>query len=289
MKPFGVLHPLFVHFPLALVVTAAIFEWRAWRRDRTLPSPHLSPLLGIAACGALAAVATGWLQASGRTGSDSLLAAIERHRWFGVAAAVLITGTWWLSRGEPREGRLLATRGALILATLSVGIGGHFGAELTHGRDTYLNALDDLLGRDPESRDRKFKNARARLTWARERLSEWTPPPADSPVDYARDIQPIFAGQCLPCHGPEKMVGGLRLDTRRVAFEGGDRGPAIVPGDHGKSALWFRSIEAKPDRPRMPKDEPPLPEEWLETIARWIDEGAPWPEPEPTPWTRTEN
>ena len=254
MKPLGVLHPLLVHFPFALVLTVALLEFRAYRADRSLPSPHAHPLLAVAAIGALAAAATGWLHASGRTGSDAILFAIERHRWFGVASTVLISGAWWLFRGEPREGRLLGARALLLLATLSVGIGGHFGAELTHGRDTYLAALDQLLGRDPAERELSGKAARARLRWAEERLTEWSPPSSGLPLSYEGQIQPILVGRCLVCHGPEKMVGGLRLDSRRKALQGGDRDEAIVPGDHAASGLWYRSSRAETDRPQMPKD-----------------------------------
>jgi mono/diheme cytochrome c family protein len=31
-------------------------------------------------------------------------------------------------------------------------------------------------------------------------------------VDYARDVQPIFASHCYSCHGPQRALGGLRLD-----------------------------------------------------------------------------
>jgi hypothetical protein len=39
-----------------------------------------------------------------------------------------------------------------------------------------------------------------------------------------------------------------------------------------------------PEHPRMPEDASALAEEWTVTLARWIDEGARWPVPEPTPW-----
>src|SRR5437016_2016685 len=31
-------------------------------------------------------------------------------------------------------------------------------------------------------------------------------------VDYARDVQPILASRCFSCHGPQRALGGLRLD-----------------------------------------------------------------------------
>src|SRR5260370_35987727 len=40
-------------------------------------------------------------------------------------------------------------------------------------------------------------------------------------VDYARAIQPILAWRCYSCHGPQRALGGLRLDdaTRAAAVK----------------------------------------------------------------------
>ena len=47
------------------------------------------------------------------------------------------------------------------------------------------------------------------------------------PVDYVRDVKPIFAAHCTTCHGPSKQKADLRLDrtphpTRRQ-LRTGDR------------------------------------------------------------------
>jgi mono/diheme cytochrome c family protein len=50
---------------------------------------------------------------------------------------------------------------------------------------------------------------------------------ADS-VDYMRDVKPLLARHCYACHGSEKQRSGLRLDTAKAAFEGGNSGAAIT-------------------------------------------------------------
>src|SRR5260370_13625397 len=40
----------------------------------------------------------------------------------------------------------------------------------------------------------------------------WTAASAYAAVDYARDVQPIFTSRCVACHGPQRALGGLRLD-----------------------------------------------------------------------------
>src|SRR5689334_3788897 len=68
--------------------------------------------------------------------------------------------------------------------------------------------------------------------------------PKKPTVDYNRDIRPLLAQHCWPCHGQDKdalaRTGGLRLDT----FEGAtaNRGGlhAIVPGKPANSAMIER-------------------------------------------------
>ena len=56
------------------------------------------------------------------------------------------------------------------------------------------------------------------------------------PISYSDEIQPLLDENCIKCHGPEKRKGGLRLDHKANAFEGGDSGKrGIVPGHSGQS------------------------------------------------------
>ncbi len=41
---------------------------------------------------------------------------------------------------------------------------------------------------------------------------------AEAPVDFDRDVRPIFASHCFECHGPDKAKGGLRLNDRDIAL-----------------------------------------------------------------------
>ena len=61
------------------------------------------------------------------------------------------------------------------------------------------------------------------------------PPPAPAPVEFTRDIAPIFAVKCLKCHGATKQKGDLRLDLKAFALRGGESGKVIVPSKSSDS------------------------------------------------------
>src|SRR5215212_8110580 len=63
-----------------------------------------------------------------------------------------------------------------------------------------------------------------------------TTSPARSAEYFEASVRPVLAANCYDCHAEERM-GGLRLDSREGMLKGGRSGPAIVPGDAGKSLL----------------------------------------------------
>jgi cytochrome c553 len=97
------------------------------------------------------------------------------------------------------------------------------------------------------------------------------------PIDFLRDVQPIFKSHCWSCHGDQQREGGLRLDARSDALAGGDSGLAIVAKNSAASRLWNYVAGNEPDH-LMPPDGDPLSAQQIETLRRWIDSGAQWPE-----------
>jgi ankyrin repeat protein len=94
-------------------------------------------------------------------------------------------------------------------------------------------------------------------------------------VDFARDVQPIFKTYCIGCHGPTQQMNGFRLDRRSNAMRGGTIA-VIGPGNSAGSRLYQRLIGDQYGL-RMPPTGP-LPQEKIDVIKAWIDEGAPWPD-----------
>ena len=106
--------------------------------------------------------------------------------------------------------------------------------------------------------------------------------PAQSAVDFSRDIQPILQASCYECHGPKKTKARLRLDSVAGITKGGETGPIVVPGKSDQSLIVRRVLGLDGDD-RMPKDGDPLPADQIALIRSWIDQGAKWPVTEPAP------
>ena len=95
-----------------------------------------------------------------------------------------------------------------------------------------------------------------------------------APVDYGREVKPIFAEHCYRCHGASQQKGELRMDTAALALKGGENGPAFKAGKSAES-LMVQAIKGAHDSiSRMPYKKPPLKDEQIALIAKWIDEGA---------------
>lgn len=104
------------------------------------------------------------------------------------------------------------------------------------------------------------------------------PAAAEPPVDFHREILPIFREHCFRCHGGDKDNGGLRLDTRGAALAGGDSGQAAVaPHDPEASELISRILEDD-ESLRMPPSDRALDESEVGRLVRWVRQGAVWPE-----------
>jgi hypothetical protein len=96
--------------------------------------------------------------------------------------------------------------------------------------------------------------------------------------DFQREIQPLLAEHCAHCHGIDEATrqGGLRLDIRQHALEGGDSGtPALVPGQPAESEIVARIRSTDPDVIMPPPHEKkPLRPEQMRLLEEWIAAGG---------------
>ncbi|EMB16550.1 DUF1553 domain-containing protein [Rhodopirellula europaea] len=97
------------------------------------------------------------------------------------------------------------------------------------------------------------------------------------PVDFEKQIQPIFAAHCLECHGPDAHESGLRLDQRGNMLRGGDYGEATIVPNEPDASFLLRVVNGDEPDMQMPPEGPPLSPDQVSLLARWVQEGANWP------------
>jgi mono/diheme cytochrome c family protein len=101
------------------------------------------------------------------------------------------------------------------------------------------------------------------------------PPAVKRPVNFSKEIKPIFEASCIKCHGRGRVKGGFRLDTRETLLKGGDTGAALVPGNSAESLLIALVQGVDPENV-MPKKGSRLTPEQIGLLRGWIDQGALW-------------
>lgn len=104
-------------------------------------------------------------------------------------------------------------------------------------------------------------------------------PSAGDLAHFESRVRPLLAEHCYSCHSAraEKLKGGLSVDSLAGLLRGGELGPAIVPGDAGKS-LMIRAVRHSDADLQMPPKGKKLSERQIADLAQWVDRGAPWPD-----------
>ncbi len=97
-------------------------------------------------------------------------------------------------------------------------------------------------------------------------------------VDFVRQIKPILADRCIECHNSGLLLGEFNLQNRALAMKKRKLGPVIVPMQPEKSMIYLTLTLPPKEKKAMPATGHRIPKDEIETIRRWIQEGALWPE-----------
>lgn len=130
----GKFHPLVVHFPIALILSAALAEIIFMRNRREIFRAAARFCLWVGAIGALGAAILGWFYAGFSLGEDDTL--LSAHRWNGTFIAILallalsVGEHDWRSGGRAGVFRLL-----LFAAAVLVAANGYLGGAMVYGPD----------------------------------------------------------------------------------------------------------------------------------------------------------
>jgi uncharacterized membrane protein len=276
---FGRLHPLVLHFPLALVLAAFLVEaWRALQRRRSC-SPFTPVALWIGAFGAAAASVTGLAFAEEHGGGDTMF----WHRWLGILSTAGLFAVAWLSSRASRPGDrgeqvVPVLRGSLLASAILVGWVGHLGGNMVWGEDY---ALEPLLAK-PTTGEAGGPDA-ARTDGASQRRDAASAadavPGDDRMTFYATKVLPLLTERCYECHGNGKRKGGLRMDVRASVAGRNEDGQWIAqPGDPAHSLLIERCLLPAEDDEAMPPEGDRLKASELDVLRRWIEDGVAMPD-----------
>jgi cytochrome c553 len=91
---------------------------------------------------------------------------------------------------------------------------------------------------------------------------------------FEKNIRPVLAEHCFSCHGedPDKIRGGLVLNSAAGLLAGGDLGPVVVAGEPAMSRM-AEAISYGNEDLRMPPTGK-LSDRVIADIVKWIGDGA---------------
>lgn len=133
----GAFHPIAVHFPIALLMVAALVEAIAtWRRNQPTLGPVVSINLHLGTVAAVIAAVLGWTDAATMGVEPDLRPILFWHRWLGIGVSLwflVILALWYWQKAVPDGKRVWLYRVSLWFGAVLVGITGHLGGILVYG------------------------------------------------------------------------------------------------------------------------------------------------------------
>ena len=101
---------------------------------------------------------------------------------------------------------------------------------------------------------------------------------AQDPEFFEKKVRPALIEHCFECHSGDAQESGLHVDSLAALLTGGERGPAIVPGQPNEGT--FIPAIRHDDTLQMPLNKK-LPQAVIADLTQWIQDGAHWPDAEP--------
>lgn len=240
----GVVHPLLVHFPIALLLLALLLEVYGLSASGKKYKASIPLITFLGGIGAIFSALSGYLLMNQ---GDYEISSVELHRNWGIALAIGSSLLIALYRFPPKIPHIhLLGQGALSILVL---VTGHLGGNLTHG--------EDFLSLDKPKKEPK------QIAFNQDAFV------------YADIIAPIFEEKCVSCHGKTKQKGKLKLDQIQQVLKGGKNG-FYHDSEKGKIALMSHRMRLPlSDKEHMPpRGKTQLTEKEIVIIEKWLSLGA---------------
>ena len=191
----GRFHPIILHLPIGGLAALFVMEIiNSYRPQLNLDSA-CSILLWFSVITVIPSAILGFVLASSGNYDDELL---NLHKWLGWLTALVCVWLLYFNSKSKKTYRVFLYTNVIFLL-----FAGHFGGQLTHGKD-YLTkympiSMKKVLNIDDERNylvvDRKIDSLSTGATY------------------YTNQIKPIIENYCYKCHGQEKQKGDMRFDN----------------------------------------------------------------------------
>lgn len=262
----GRFHPILVHLPIGALMLQVLFEILCMTRrgEARFGATALLTLI-IGSAGAVAGVLAG-IMLSREGGYEGGNFTLHQGIGVGATAGILIALTLRVSAmGSGHDGVMDCYRILFFLSFAFLGLGAHFGGNMSHGnkfltefappalRDAMVGVEKWMLGlvekpkgesdapktpapaatpevkKDPASAPSSAPPLAPPSTPAPS-----TPPAAtdggnvaadDSKLVFHNVVLPVLEAKCNKCHNEAKSKGDLRMDTHELALKGGKEEP----------------------------------------------------------------
>ena len=279
----GRFHPIFLHLPVGALGLLCLMELGCLTRsgEEKLGGAALLTLL-VGSAGAVMAVLAGILlsreggYAGGNFSLHQTLAII------GTSGILLALVVRMLGMGQEERGLLHFYRALFFASFGLMGLGAHFGGNMSHGSKYLTEHAPEPL------KSRMIGMEKWMLSFVEKPKAELetpdTLPPAETPpvgatssdkLVFQHVLMPIFEAKCNPCHNEDKTKGGLRMDTYALLMQGGDSGESVIPGKPDESLAIERILLPEDDDEHMPPEgKEQMTADELALFRWWIEQGA---------------
>ncbi len=274
-------HPVLVHFPIALILVALLFEGGhvVFRRGRGTENRRAicgSALMLLALGAVMAGLSawSGWENAEHESHGSSVQSLIFLHRWLGIAAggtggAAVIFGLFGRRGGRKAVGLY---RTLLLVSAGLVGVTGHFGGSIVWGESYLTEPLREAIFGSKEEGDGRDSDLTQGESGGEHSHEAEVVSAEMIRASFERDVRAILDARCIECHGAEEVSGRLRLHTwGEIESLIDGRAGVIVSGFPEVSEMVRRISLPEGDEDLMPGDDSGrLSEEEIAAIRDWI-------------------
>ena len=248
LQVMGRMHPLLLHFPIVLLVIAAVWEVFLFKNEKYTEGGDKREignwiLLSASLMAAISALMGLFLSQEEGYNAD----AIAWHKWTGVAVS-LISIVWYAFSNTIRETKHLSLA-ASALSFVAITLAGHQGANITHGEGFLTAPLH------PKTEVAQVK--------------------VEDAVIFADLVKPILEKKCMGCHNSKKAKGELVMETQEQLLKGGKNGKLWDLASPNLGLMMQRIHLPLDDKKHMsPTGKPQLTQEEIAILLHWIKNGA---------------